>query len=88
MEMLNSWWGGGKTNEKAPEESEEIVDVDANKSCGAADDEKVKEGTPSSSGTETKEESETPSIKPEVQITAEAALSSAKEWGSKLVKML
>ncbi|XP_033635983.1 synapse-associated protein 1-like [Asterias rubens] len=87
MEMLNSWWGGGKTEEKTPEESGKSVGDDvANKSDGAAaaDEEKVKEGTPSGSATETTEEPETPSVKPEVQITAEAALSSAKEWGSYL----
>ena len=89
MEMLNSWWGGGKTEENTPEESGKSVDDDvANKSDGAAaaDEEKVKEGTPSGSETETTEEPETPSVKPEVQITAEAALSSAKEWGSKFEK--
>ncbi|XP_022100451.1 synapse-associated protein 1-like isoform X2 [Acanthaster planci] len=76
MEMLNSWWGGGKTEKETISESKADAETDSKNDMNdieAENTEKTQSG-----------DADKPAVKPELNITAEAALTSAKEWGSYL----
>ncbi|XP_038077568.1 synapse-associated protein 1-like isoform X2 [Patiria miniata] len=81
MDMLNSWWGGGKTEKETASESGANSETEIKKEHNPDDAEAEELQTIESNESE---EADKPSVKPELNITAEAAISSAKEWGSYL----